>query len=175
MLELIERDPRNLVHEIEHLIDEHIGGSGASTSQPQHRDAVLAGNAVEVRKVGDQKLPQTDQLADQISAAHFSPQRQSAKPLLVQRLSKRDTGGGDKRADTTLEGRCDIGFGCGGRRGGDGGGGGVHSDLVKTAERQRKHADESNPGQGRKRGPTNQLINSNLRLSDLALLLNCAG
>jgi hypothetical protein len=163
------------MHEVKHLIDEHIGGSGASTSQPQHHNAMLAGNAVEVRKVGEQKLSQTDQLADQISAAPFSPQRQSAKPLLVQRLGKRDTRGSDKRADTTLEGRCDIGFGCGERRGGDGGGGGVHSDLVRTAERQRKGADESNPGQERKRDPTNQLINSNLRLSDLALLLNCAG
>jgi hypothetical protein len=161
------------VHEIEHLINEHAGGSRADISYPHHRDAVLAGNTVEIRKVSDQKLPQTNKLADQISAARLSPRCQRTVPLLVQRLGNRDTGGGDKRADTTLEGRCDIGFGCGGREGGDGGGRRVHGDLVRTAGRQRKGADESNPGQERKRGPTNQLINSNLKLSDLALLLNC--
>ena len=59
------------MHQVENFIDKHAGSGEANISRLQHRDAVLAGNAVEIGKVGNQKLPQTAKLANQIPAAHF--------------------------------------------------------------------------------------------------------
>jgi hypothetical protein len=121
----VERRADDLVQDGENLVDEHVGGSGADIGRTQHRDTVLAGNAVEVGEIDDEKLVQANQLANQIAPLLLSPRRQSTVPTFIQRLGNRDTGNGNKRADAALESRCAIGFGWGGRREAAGGSG-VH-------------------------------------------------
>jgi hypothetical protein len=90
------------MNKVYHCGDE-FRGSGGAASREQHRSAVLLANPVKV-KIGDEKLPQLEQLTDEIPARHFRSGGDLTALELAQRFSKRADGRGDQIADEIFNG-----------------------------------------------------------------------
>ena len=132
----VECHAKDLLHKVKNLIDKRVGGCGGNIVRAQCRQSVCPGNVVEVGEVGNQKLPQADELADQVAAAHSGRRSEPAGLSLGQSLCNRTSGGGDGAANKMLDGTGGWGFGCGGRGRKD-----VDSSWRRIHGRARKMAD----------------------------------